>query len=63
MEQRAENEDVERFCQGISPSAEPCTFPATVHCTTCGKWFCDPHAEDDERHSCMLQDKDEGGEA
>jgi len=33
MEQRAENGDLERFCQGISPRGlSPCTFPATVHC-------------------------------
>jgi hypothetical protein len=63
MEQRAENGDVERSCQGISPSAESSTFPATVHCATCGGWFCDAHAEDEEWHPCMLQEKDEGGEA
>jgi hypothetical protein len=43
----------ERLCQAVSPNDEPCGFPATVHCATCGRWFCDAHAEDQEWHSCM----------
>jgi hypothetical protein len=31
-----------------SPNDEPCDYPATVHCSTCGGWFCDAHAEDEE---------------
>jgi len=55
--------DVERLCQAISPSDEPCDFPATVHCSKCGRWFCDANAEDEEWHPCMLPPADEGGEA
>ena len=42
-----EGEEAERadLCQGVSPNDEPCGRPATVHCTTCGRWFCDAHAE------------------
>ena len=63
VEQEMEAEDLERLCQGVSSSAEICRYPATVHCATCGRWFCDAHAEDEEWHPCMLQDRDEGGEA
>jgi len=51
--------DVERLCQAISPSDEPCDFPATVRCSKCGRWFCDAHAEDEEWHPCMLPPGDE----
>jgi len=40
--------DLERLCQAVSPNDEPCDYPATVHCATCGRWFCDAHAEDEE---------------
>jgi hypothetical protein len=46
----AENNDLERFCQAVSLSDEPCDFPATAHCAKCGRWFCDAHAEDEEWH-------------
>jgi hypothetical protein len=62
-EEEHESEHLERLCQGVSPSNEPCNYPATVHCATCGRWFCDGHAEDDEWHPCMLAPGDEGGEA
>jgi hypothetical protein len=54
---------LERMCQAISPEGEQCTQPATVRCTTCGKWFCDAHAEDERCHSCMLSPGEDGGEA
>jgi hypothetical protein len=38
--------DLERVCQGVSPSDEPCDYPATVHCPLCKRWFCEAHAED-----------------
>jgi hypothetical protein len=55
--------DLERLCQGVGPDDAACTNPASVHCTTCQRWFCDAHAEDEEWHSCTLQLRDEGGEA
>jgi hypothetical protein len=58
-----EGDDLDRLCQAVSPTDEPCDYPATVHCAKCGRWFCDAHAEDEEWHSCMLQPGDEGGEA
>ncbi len=54
--------DLERLCQGMSPDGELCDYPATVHCATCAKWFCDAHAEDDQWHACMLPPGEEGGE-
>jgi len=53
----------DRFCAAVSPDAQPCNFPATVHCNKCNKWFCDEHAENEECHACMLAPGDEGGEA
>ena len=61
--QGEESKDVERLCQGVSPLDEPCDYPATVHCATCGRWFCDAHAEDEEWHACMLAPGEDGGEA
>jgi len=55
-------EDLERLCQGVSPDSEPCDFPATVHCPTCGRWFCEAHAENEGWHSCALATGEEGGE-
>jgi hypothetical protein len=49
-----EGVDKERPCQAVSPNNELCGFPATVRCTTCGKWFCDAHAEDEKWHPCVL---------
>jgi hypothetical protein len=49
-----EGEDKDRPCQAVSSSKVPCGFPATVRCTTCGKWFCDAHAEDEQWHPCVL---------
>ena len=63
LEQENEGDDLERLCQGVSPNDEPCDYPATVHCVTCAKWFCDAHAEDDQWHPCMLPPGEEGGEA
>ena len=62
-EDEAEGADLERLCQGLSPDNESCTYPATVHCTSCRRWFCDAHAEDERWHPCMLPPGDEGGEA
>lgn len=53
-EEEDQSEDRERLCQGVSYRNETCTYPATVHCTTCRKWFCDAHAEDEQWHPCML---------
>jgi hypothetical protein len=61
-EKEHESADLERLCQGVSPDAA-CTYPATVRCTTCRRWFCDAHAEDEQWHPCMLPLGDEGGEA
>ena len=63
MEELEGQRDDERSCQGVSSKDEACDYPATVHCSQCGKWFCDAHAEDDEWHPCMLQPGEEGGEA
>lgn len=45
--------DLERLCQGVSRNDEPCNYPATVHCPTCDRWFCDLHAEEEAWHSCL----------
>ena len=58
----SDSETLERLCQGVSPNDEPCDFPATVHCSTCGRWFCDAHAENEEWHSCALAPGEAGGE-
>jgi hypothetical protein len=55
--------DLKHFCQAVSPNDEPCYNPATVRCTSCGRWLYDSHAEDKHWHSCALQPGDEGGEA
>jgi hypothetical protein len=62
-EKESDTADVERLCQGVSPGDEPCDYPATVHCSTCGRWFCDAHAEDEVWHTCVLSSREEGGEA
>jgi hypothetical protein len=62
-EKEYESADLERLCQGISTGDAACTYPATVHCAKCGRWFCDAHAEDEQWHPCMLPPCDEGGEA
>ncbi len=62
-EKENESADLERLCQGISPGYAACTYPATVRCTTCGRWFCDAHAEEEQWHPCVLPPGDEGGEA
>src|SRR2546425_3092046 len=56
-EEEAADADPERLCQGISPGVAACTYPATVCCTSCKKWFCDAHAEDEQWHPCMLSDQ------
>jgi hypothetical protein len=61
-EKLAESEDLERLCQAVSPNDEPCDYPATVHCATCAKWFCDAHATNEEWHSCALAPVEDGGE-
>ena len=62
-DEKSDREDLERLCQGVSPSNEPSNYPATVHCATCGRWFCDAHAEDDDWHPCIRATGNEGGEA
>ena len=62
-EKEDENADLERSCQGVSPADAACSYPATVRCAMCKRWFCDAHAEDEQWHSCMLRPGDEGGEA
>ncbi len=52
-----------RLCQAVSPNDAPYDNPAKVRCTSCGRWFCDAHAEDEEWHSCALPLGEEGGEA
>jgi hypothetical protein len=59
----AESPDLERLCQAVSPSDEPCDYQATVRCPTCKRWFCDAHAQDEAWHSCSREQGDEGGEA
>jgi hypothetical protein len=61
-EKEKKSEHLERLCQGVSPNDEPCDYPAIVHCATCGRWFCDAHAESEQWHSCMLAPGEEGGE-
>jgi len=39
------------------------TFRLSMHCTKCGRWFCDAHAEGVEWHPYMLPSGEEGGEA
>jgi hypothetical protein len=63
VEKVEQSEDLERLCQGVSPNDAPCGYPATVHCATCGRWFCDAHAENEEWHSCALAPEEGGGEA
>ena len=33
----AGGQDLERLCQGVSPSGEPCDYPPTVHCARAEK--------------------------
>ena len=56
-EEEGESADLGRLCQGVSSGYGACAFPATVHCTTCGRWFCDAHAEDELWHPCMLANR------
>src|SRR5438552_9871220 len=56
-EEEAPSSELERLSQGISPGVAACTYPATVRCTSCQKWFCDAHAEDEQWHACMLSDQ------
>ena len=63
MKEKAVKSADQRLCQGVSPDDEPCGDPATLHCPTCGRWFCSAHAEDDEWHQCVLPSGEEGGEA
>jgi hypothetical protein len=60
-EEEAADADPERLCQGISLGVAACTYPATVRCTSCKKWFCDAHAEDEQWYPCMLSDSEERG--
>ena len=41
-EEEAASADLERSCQGISHGVAVCTYPATVRCPTCKKWFVMP---------------------
>lgn len=63
MQPEAAREKVVPACQAVSDFHEPCDSPATKHCEKCNQWFCDAHAEDDERHVCVLEEGDIGGEA
>ncbi len=63
MEEESVTAYPERLCQGISPGDEPCDCPATVHCSTCSRWFCEAHVQDEVWHTCVLSFGDEGGEA
>jgi hypothetical protein len=63
VDKESETADVEHLCQGVSPGDEPCDHPASVHCSTCSRWFCDAHAEDEVWHTCVLLSREEGGEA
>jgi hypothetical protein len=47
-EKENESADLERLCQGVSPGDAPCSYPATMRCTICMRWFCDAHAEDEQ---------------
>ena len=49
-------------CQALSHLHDFCTAAATKYCAKCDQWFCDAHAEDDERHVCVLEEGDIGGE-
>jgi len=62
-EKEAESMNLKRWCQGVSPNPEPCHTPATVQCTTCGRWFCVAHVQDEEWHPCVPPPGEEGGEA
>jgi hypothetical protein len=57
-----ESLDPEKTCQAVSPIDEPCDAPASYRCESCGRWFCEAHAEDEAWHPCSLQDREEGGE-
>jgi len=59
--EEAEGPDLERLCEGITSGVSACTYPATVRCTQCKKWFCDAHAEDERWHPCMLPSSDKRG--
>jgi hypothetical protein len=51
-EKQAESVDWERLC--VSRYGGRCTGEATVHCSKCGRWFCDAHAEDEKVHPCAF---------
>lgn len=54
MLDQIDNEEIpNRECPGSAPGELPCNLPATVHCVRCDGWFCDVHAEDEERHECI----------
>jgi hypothetical protein len=53
--QAEQQEGAERECPGSAPGELPCNLPAMVHCVRCGRWFCDIHAEDEERHPCIRE--------
>lgn len=46
-------------CQALSSTEETCKLSTTCHCPACGKWFCSIHAEDEARHQCALDARDE----
>jgi len=50
-----EVENLDRSCPGSAPGELPCNQAATVHCVRCDLWFCDVHAEDEERHACIRE--------
>jgi len=55
LEEAEQEEGPERECPGSLSGELPCNQPATVHCVKCRKWFCDVHAEDEDRHACIRE--------
>ena len=45
----------DRECPASGPGEPPCNLPATVRCVRCERWFCDIHAEDEDRHKCIRE--------
>jgi hypothetical protein len=59
---QTESQELERTCQAVSPTDEPCGTLARHHCGICGQWFCSSHVEDKAWHNCVLEPGDDGGE-
>jgi hypothetical protein len=63
MQPQPARERAAHVCQALSHLYDPCTAPGAKHCEKCDQWFCEAHAADDERHVCVLEEGDIGGEA